>query len=139
MQVERQRTGCARDRAPGYDEPMRTIIGTVTLSLAITLSCGDDNASKRPEDGTVETWESCKWDGEVEPSLCEDTLECTVQGVCSPKCKVANDCPTFEGFENECKAPGVCVPRCNAADECPQTGGVALVCGTGKTCIGKPS
>jgi hypothetical protein len=128
----------ARDRASRYSAPMRTIITTITLSLAITLSCGDD-APKRPDDGTVETWEACRWDGEVEPSLCDADLECTVQGVCAPQCMVANDCPTFDGFENECKAPGVCVPRCNAANECPKTGGVELVCSASKTCVGKPS
>lgn len=121
---------------------MRTIISTVTLSLAFALSCGDDNAPKRPEDGSVEVWGSCAWDGQVDSALCEPGLVCTTHGICSPKCMTADDCPTFDGFEIECsenQASLICRPLCNDAQECPKTGGAELHCqDLGVYCIGDP-
>lgn len=112
---------------------MRTIISTsiATASLALALSCGDDGASKRPEDGTVKAWESCAWDGQVLPELCASDLACTSHGVCAPTCATVADCPMFDGFENECsvnQGEMLCRPRCNAGLDCPKTGGVELHC-----------
>lgn len=101
----------------------------LSLSLALTLSCGDDEP-KRPEDGTVKVWESCAWDGQVVPELCESGLACTYHGVCAPTCSEAA-CPTFDGFEVECnpfEMTQICEPRCNDAQECPDTKGTALHC-----------
>ncbi|MFY0531663.1 hypothetical protein [Nannocystis pusilla] len=100
------------------------------LALALSLSCGDDEP-KRPEDGTVKVWESCAWDGQVLPQLCEPDLVCTYHGVCAPACEMAQDCPTFDGFEMVCgpmEADNICKPKCNAKNECPKTGGVELHC-----------
>jgi hypothetical protein len=129
--VECQSLGSARDRASRYSASMRTIIATVTLSLAFTFSCGEDEAPKRPEDGTVKAWEACAWDGQVLPQLCKSDLACTSHGVCAPTCMTADDCPVFDGFENECSVNQeelLCRPRCNANEECPKTGGVELHC-----------
>lgn len=131
MQVEPHLNGSARCRALRYHPRMRNGIFTLTLSLAFTLACGDDSAPKRPEDGTVKVWESCAWDGQVLPELCEADLACTSHGVCAPTCETAEDCPKFEGFESECSENQeqlLCRPRCNDNDECPKTGGVDLHC-----------
>jgi hypothetical protein len=140
VSVEYEHAGSARDRASRYSAPMRTTIATVTLSLAFTLSCGEDEAPKRPEDGTVKAWEACAWDGQVLPQLCESDLVCTNHGICAPTCESPEDCPNFEGFEVVCgplEADHICEPKCNANNECPKTGGVELRCHQ-FYCIGDP-
>lgn len=122
-----------------YPRCMRNGLFLVLPLLALTLSCGDDEPT-RPEDRTVTVWESCRWDGQVLPQLCESDLVCTNHGICAPTCTTANDCPAFEGFEVVCgplEADYICEPRCNADDECPQTGGAELKC-VDSYCVGVP-
>lgn len=116
-----------------YIPPMRDILRLLSLSLltALPIACGDDEEPTRPNDGTVKAWESCMWDGQVTPALCEIDLSCSSHGVCSPVCETIVDCPDFEGFDVECSendAAKICRPRCNTANECPQTGGAELKC-----------
>jgi len=116
-----------------YSSDMRKALQILTLSLltSIPAACGDDAEPTRPADGTVKMWESCEWDGQQEPALCESSLSCSRHGVCSPVCEVISDCPEFEGFDMDCISADlakVCAPKCNASNECPQTGGVDLKC-----------
>lgn len=117
--------------ALAYDSAMRNTIIPLSLSLVFFLACGDDNESTRPQDGTVKAWESCVWDGQQVPALCEADLSCSSHGVCSPLCETFDDCPKFDGFDIECGQgdyADICMPKCNAAEECPKTGGVELHC-----------
>lgn len=117
--------------ALAYDLAMRNNLIPLSLSLAFFLACGDDGEPTRPADHTVTEWESCVWDGQQEPALCQTDLSCSSHGVCSQICATADECPKFEGFEVECSENGaakICRPRCNASNECPKTGGVDLKC-----------
>jgi hypothetical protein len=110
---------------------MRNTIIPLSLSLVFFLACGDDSEPTRPQDGTVKAWESCVWDGQQVPALCDAESSCSRNGVCSPICEVFTDCPKFEGFDVECNHADeayICAPKCNAANECPKTGGVELQC-----------
>ena len=114
-----------------YDLAMRNTIIPLSLSLVFFLACGDDSESTRPQDGTVKAWESCVWDGQQVPALCEADLSCSSHGVCSPLCETFDDCPKFDGFDIECGQgdyADICMPKCNEAEECPKTGGVELHC-----------
>jgi hypothetical protein len=116
-----------------YPLAMRTTLQILTLSLltSITTACDDNTEPTRPADGTVKVWESCVWDGQQEPALCETSLSCSRHGVCSPVCEVISDCPEFEGFDMDCISAdlaNVCAPKCNPSNECPQTGGAELKC-----------
>lgn len=138
MLAEHRPTGSTGGTARPYIECMRngTII-TLSLFLAPLLACGED-APTRPEDGTVEAWGACVWEGQIVPELCEPSFVCSVYGVCAPTCEEAVDCPVFEGFENECgpmEDALICKPRCNEIKDCPQTGGAPLTCHQG-FCIG---
>lgn len=138
MLVEQRPVGSTGGTAPYYDRCMRnsTII-TLSLLLAPLFACGED-APTRPEDGAVEVWGSCVWDGQTLPELCEPSGVCSVHGVCAPTCEEAADCPVFEGFENDCgpmEDALICKPRCNEAKDCPETGGAPLTCHQG-FCIG---
>ena len=129
MRVDLGSTG---GNALAYDQAMRNIIIPLSVSLSLFfLACGDDEPT-RPQDGTVKMWESCVWDGQQTPELCETDLSCSSHGVCSPLCETFVDCPEFEGFVSECgQGPyevNICMPKCNEADECPKTGGAELHC-----------
>ncbi len=131
MLAEQRPTGSTGGTARPYDECMRN--GTViTLSLFLThlLACGEDTPT-RPEDGTVETWDSCLWDDQIVAALCKPGNVCTYHGVCAPTCEVTDDCPELDGFEMKCGPMGddrICEPMCDDAKACPKTGGVELVC-----------
>jgi hypothetical protein len=130
VRVEGHPSGSTAARSLRYHPCMRNGTFILPLALALSLSCGDDEP-KRPEDGTVKVWESCAWDGQIVPELCEPELACTSHGVCSTLCMTATDCPGFEGFESECsenQGSLLCRPRCNEKQECPKTGGVELHC-----------
>lgn len=124
--------------APLYDGCMRNgTLLTLSLFLAPLVACGED-APTRPEDGTVEVWGSCVWDGQVTPELCDPDLVCSGNGVCSPTCSDFVDCPVFDGFENACTPMAeqkICKPLCNDAKECPDTNGASLICLQGY-CVG---
>lgn len=131
MLAEHCAMGSTGGTAPLYDGCMRnsTLI-TLSLFLAPLLACGED-APTRPEDGTVKVWDSCMWDGELVFELCEPDLACTWHGICAPTCTAIDDCPVFEGFQNECgpmEDQNICEVRCNMSNECPQTGGAKLKC-----------
>jgi len=119
-----------------YSPAMRMTLRILSLSLltSIPAACGDDAEPTRPADGTVKVWESCVWDGQLVPELCEASLSCSSHGVCSPTCETLDSCPTFDGFMIECSSEAVdpeasiCVPMCNSTNECPKTGGVELSC-----------
>jgi len=115
-----------------YSPAMRTTLRILSLSLLTSIpACGDDAEPTRPADGTVKMWESCLWDGQQTPDLCEVDLSCSSHGVCSPICEAFDDCPKFDGFDVECSENDyakICRPRCNASNECPKTGGVELHC-----------
>jgi len=124
--------------ALAYPWPMRSPINILSLSLIFSLACGDDGEPTRPTDGTVKVWESCVWDGQQEPALCQVGLSCSTHGICSPTCETIQDCPKFEGFDSECgfnDGVNVCQPRCNASEECPKTGGAELHC-SNLYCVG---
>lgn len=132
------RSWSTRGTAPPY-HPCMHLGHIITLGsiLAPIVACSDDPPT-RPEDGTVEVWGACVWDGQVVFELCEPDLVCSWNGVCSPTCSDFADCPTFVGFENECvpmEGEKICKPLCNDANECPVTGGTALICHQGY-CIG---
>lgn len=130
MLAEQRPSGSTGGTAPLYDECMRNGIITINLLLSSLLACGED-APPRPQDGTVEVWGACAWDGQIEVSLCQPDLVCSWHGVCSPTCELATDCPTFEGFDNYCGAKEdklICVPRCDSKKDCPQTEGASLTC-----------
>ena len=131
MLAEQRTLGSTGGIAPLYDSQMR-ISNVVTLSLLLAplLACGED-APTRPEDGTVKVWESCVWDSEVVVELCEPETACDSHGICAPLCGAIDDCPAFEGFQNECGPKddkNICEIRCNDGRECPQTGGAPLHC-----------
>ncbi len=117
--------------ALAYATGMRNAILPLSLSILL-LACGDDGEPTRPADGTVKTWESCVWDGQQVPELCEVELSCSSHGVCSPRCESFDECPQFDGFDMECgQGPYtdyICMPKCNTSEECPKTGGVELHC-----------
>ncbi len=117
--------------ALAYDPAMRNTIVPLSL-LVFFLACGDDGEPTRPADGTVKAWESCVWEGQQTPELCEVNLSCSSHGVCSPLCETFDDCQGFDGFDIECgQGPytdNICMPKCNDSEECPKTGGVELRC-----------
>lgn len=130
MLAEQRTSGSTGGIAPHYDSLMR-ISNVITLSLLLAplLACGED-APTRPEDGTVEAWDACVWDGQIVRALCQPELACAWNGICVPKCEDIEQC-TFEGFESECNISAeqdVCGVLCNDDKECPQTGGVPLRC-----------
>jgi len=118
--------------ALSYHPVMRNALRILSLSLLTSFPAACDDAEPtRPADGTVKVWESCVWDGQQEPALCEVDLSCSSHGVCSLVCETFDDCPKFEGFDVECSendSAKICRPRCNATNDCPQTGGVELKC-----------
>lgn len=126
-----------------YPPAMRTTLRILSLSLltSIPAACGDDAEPTRPADGTVNVWESCVWDGQLVPELCEVDLSCSSHGVCSPLCESIGDCQEFDGFDNKCdhyavdSDASICIPLCNPANECPKTGGQELHC-SDFVCIG---
>lgn len=130
MLAERHTVGSTGGIAPAYAPCMRNAILPVSLSI-LFLACGDDGEPTRPADGTVKVWDSCVWDGQQVPELCEVDSSCSRNGVCSPICEALDDCPEFDGFDVECSDAdyaSICIPRCNTTDECPKTGGVELHC-----------
>lgn len=137
MQAE-HRSWSTRGTAPAYHAPMRNA-SIVALSLFLSpLACSED-APTRPDDGTVDVWETCVWDGQEIRSLCQTDLACAWNGVCVPKCEALEECE-FEGFRSECGVnsdENVCRVLCNEKRECPQTGGVQLHC-LGFYCVREP-
>jgi hypothetical protein len=131
VQVEHRPMGSTGATAPYYDRCMRNATNIpLCLFLAPLLACAED-APTRPQDGTVEVWGACAWDGQIEAALCQPDLVCSWHGVCSPTCELAADCPNFEGFDNYCGAKEdalICVPRCDSKKDCPQTEEVILTC-----------
>lgn len=130
MLAEQRPTGSTGGTAPPYDGCMRnsTLI-TLSLFLAPLLACGED-APTRPEDGTVQVWDECMWDGQEVRALCEPELACAWNGICVPRCGSIDECE-FDDFQSECgisNEENVCRVRCNDDGECPQTGGVTLQC-----------
>jgi hypothetical protein len=139
VRAEHCPAGSTGGTAPLYDGCMRNST-LITLALFSTplLSCADE-APTRPQDGTVKVWGACSWDGQLVFELCDPALVCTWHGVCAPTCTEVDDCPVFEGFENECgpmEDKTICEPRCNEVKDCPETNGVALICHQGY-CIGE--
>lgn len=129
MLAEQRTSGSTGGIAPHYDSLMR-ISNVITLSLLLAppLACGED-APTRPADGTVELWDECMWDGQLDRALCKPELECAWHGICVPRCDAIEEC-AFDGFQAECgnsNGENVCLVRCNDG-ECPQTGGAALHC-----------
>lgn len=102
----------------------------IAISLLLSpLACSED-APTRPEDGTVELWDECVWDGQITSSLCTPELACAWQGICVPKCEAIDEC-AFDGFLSECNISNeqdVCMVRCDEDRKCPQTGGAPLQC-----------
>lgn len=130
MLAEHRPMGSTGGPALYYHRCMRngTII-TLSLFLAPLLACGDD-APTRPEDGTVQVWDECMWDGQIDRALCEPDLACAWHGICVPRCEAIEEC-SFDGFQTECgnsNGENVCLVRCNEDQECPQTGGAAIHC-----------
>lgn len=139
MLVDWQPRGSTGGIALTYAPCMRNVLMTLPLSILL-LACGDDGEPMRPANFSVDVWESCEWDGQVEPDLCKAEFACTGHGVCAPTCEDIGDCPMFDGFDVECNQRGgtkQCEPRCNASNECPETGGVKLHC-SDFYCIGGP-
>ncbi len=136
MQAE-HRSWSTRGTAPAYHPRMRTFIA-LSLFLASLLACGEDTPT-RPEDGTVELWDACVWEGQETRALCQPDLACAWHGVCVPKCEALEDCD-FEGFQSECginNDENVCRVICNEKGECPQTGGAPLYC-SDSYCVREP-
>ncbi len=129
MQAEHHPAGSTGGTAPAYHAPMRSAT-LITLSLFLSpLACSED-APTRPEDGTVELWDACVWDGQEIRALCEPDLACAWNGICVPRCEAIDECE-FDGFQSECginNEENVCRVRCNDDRQCPQTGGAALQC-----------
>lgn len=130
MQAEQRPADSTGGTAPLYDECMRnsTFI-TLSLFLAPLLACGEE-AATRPEDGTVQLWDACVWEGQEIRALCEPELACAWNGICVPRCDAIDMCD-FEGFQSECglsNEENVCRVRCDDSRECPQTGGAELQC-----------
>ena len=123
--------GSTRGPALPYHWPMRTsTLLTLTLFMAPLLACGDE-APMRPEDGTVELWDACVWDGQEIRALCQPELACASNGICVPRCDTGAECPYFEGFVSECSIDSeemVCNVRCTKDLGCPDTGGAPLKC-----------
>ncbi len=116
-----------------YSPAMRTTLRILSLLLLTSIPAACDDAEPtRPADGTVKVWESCVWDGQVTPALCELDLSCSSSGVCSPVCESIDDCPDFEGYEYKCiqgdDERSVCKVMCDTQNQCPNTGGVELKC-----------
>lgn len=129
MQVEQCPDVSTCGIAPTYDESMRSAFIILSLVVAPVLACGED-APTRPEDGTVQVWDECMWDGQLVRALCEPELACAWNGICVPKCEAIDEC-MFDGFVSECwidDGEDVCTVRCNGDSECPQTGGAPLHC-----------
>lgn len=130
MRAERIASGSTRGPARLYHAPMRTST-LIALSLFLTpLACGED-APTRPEDGTVELWDSCVWDGQEVRALCQPELACASNGICVPRCETVVECPYFDGFVSECSLDSeamVCNVRCTKDIGCPETGGAPLKC-----------
>ena len=124
------RSWSTRGTAPAYLLAMRnSLIVIVNLLTVLTLACSDD-APTRPEDGTVELWDACVWDGQETRALCQPELACAWHGICVPRCEEIDLC-AFDGFSTECgisNEEDVCRVRCNEDRECPQTGGAPLQC-----------
>ncbi len=129
MRAEHHPAGSTGGTAPAYHAPMRNAT-LIALSLFLSpLACSED-APTRPEDGTVELWDACVWDGQFTRALCQTDLSCAWNGVCVPRCEALEDCD-FEGFRSECgidSEENVCRVLCNEKRECPQTGGAQLHC-----------
>lgn len=130
MLAEQRTSGSTGGIAPHYDSLMR-ISNVITLSLLLAplVACGED-APTRPEDGTVELWDECVWDGQEISALCKPELACAWDGICVSPCEAIEEC-VFEGFQSECgidNEQDVCRVRCNDDHECPQTGGAPLRC-----------
>jgi hypothetical protein len=108
---------------------MRNCTLLLGLLVTSTLACGEDPPT-RPDDGTVEAWDECIWDGQEIYALCKPELVCAWNGICVPRCENLNEC-SFEGFVSECgieSEENVCRVRCNEDRECPVTGGSPLKC-----------
>jgi len=131
VQAEYTPSGSTRGLALPYHAPMRTsTLLTLTLFMGPLHACGDDDAPTRPEDGTVQVWDSCVWDGQLVYALCDPALACGWNGICVPRCEAINEC-MFDGFETECgisEGENVCRVRCNEERKCPETGGAPLQC-----------
>jgi hypothetical protein len=94
-----------------------------------TLACGEDPPT-RPDDGTVQVWDECIWEGQYVRELCQPELVCAWNGLCVPRCEALSECQ-FDGFVSECQIQSeenVCQVRCNEERECPSTGGPTLKC-----------
>jgi len=102
----------------------------IALCLFVAPFACSEDAPTRPDDGTVQAWDECIWDGQYVRSLCEADLACAWNGICVPRCEGLSEC-MFEGFESKCElddGENVCKVRCNEDRECPQTGGAQLHC-----------
>ncbi len=130
MRAEHRLMGSTGGIAPAYHPRMRTgIFIALNLLLAPIFACSEETTT-RPNDGTVQLWDECVWDGQVTRSLCEPELACAWNGICVPRCDAIDECD-FDGFQSECGVNNeekVCRVRCNDAGDCPQTGGAALQC-----------
>ncbi len=131
MRAELTSSGSTRGPALPYHGPMRTsTLLTFTLFMAPLLACGDE-APTRPDDGTVELWDACMWDGQLVRALCQPELACAWNGICVPRCDTVVECPYFDGFVSECSINNeetVCRIRCTKDVGCPETDGVDLKC-----------
>ena len=131
MRAECTPSGSTRGLALPYHGPMRTsTLLTLTLTMAPLLACSED-APTRPEDGTVELWDSCVWDGQEIRALCQPELVCAWNGICVPRCDTVEKCPVFDGFTNGCGIGSeemICNVRCTNDLGCPETGGAPLKC-----------
>jgi hypothetical protein len=108
---------------------MRNCTLLLGLLVTSTLACGEDPPT-RPDDGTVEAWDECIWDGQLVYELCQANLACAWNGICVPRCEALSEC-AFDGFVSECGldlGEDVCQVRCNDARECPSAGGSPLHC-----------
>ena len=131
MRAECTPSGSTRGLALPYHGPMRTsTLLTLTLIIAPLLACSED-APTRPEDGTVELWDACVWDGQEIRALCQPELACASNGICVPRCDAVAECPYFEGFVSECSINSeemVCRIGCTDDLKCPDTEGAPLKC-----------
>ena len=129
MRAEHRALGSTGGTAPLYHGHMRNA-NIVALSLFLSsVGCSED-APTRPDDGTVQLWDECVWEGQEMRALCQAELACAWNGVCVPKCEGLEQCD-FEGFRSECginNGENVCRVFCSENGECPQTGGAPLHC-----------